>query len=82
MGAHTERGGRDVEGDHLAGVLDLSRELGKRLSALVPGGSHTYAKGDDQFPEHLAPIMERGSGCRVWDVDGNEYISGAWACGP
>jgi len=41
---------------------------------VVPGGAHTYAKGDDQFPEGCAPIMERGSGCRVWDVDGNEYI--------
>jgi glutamate-1-semialdehyde 2,1-aminomutase len=22
----------------------------------------------------MAPIMERGSGCHVWDVDGNEYL--------
>jgi glutamate-1-semialdehyde 2,1-aminomutase len=53
---------------------ERSRELNERLQRAVPGGAHTYAKGDDQFPEDCAPIIERGSGCRVWDVDGNEYI--------
>ena len=32
-------------------ALDRSRLAGDRLHALVPGGAHTYAKGDDQFPE-------------------------------
>ena len=54
--------------------LRRSHELNERLHALVPGGSHTYAKGDDQFPVGLNPIIARGNGCHVWDVDGNEYI--------
>jgi glutamate-1-semialdehyde 2,1-aminomutase len=58
---------------------DRSRELGARLAHLVPGGAHTYAKGADQFPEGYAPIIERGSGCHVWDVDGNEYLE--WGMG-
>lgn len=41
---------------------------------LIPGGAHTYAKGDDQYPAGMAPVIERGSGCRVWDIDGNEYV--------
>jgi glutamate-1-semialdehyde 2,1-aminomutase len=41
---------------------------------LIPGGAHTYAKGDDQYPAGMAPVIERGSGCRVWDLDGNEYV--------
>ena len=41
---------------------------------LIPGGAHTYAKGDDQYPEGMAPVIARGLGCRVWDIDGNEYI--------
>jgi glutamate-1-semialdehyde 2,1-aminomutase len=41
---------------------------------LIPGGAHTYAKGDDQYPENMAPVIERGAGCRVWDLDGNEYV--------
>src|SRR6266568_2212283 len=42
--------------------------------ALIPGGAHTYARGDDQYPAGMAPVIERGSGCRVWDLDGNEYV--------
>jgi glutamate-1-semialdehyde 2,1-aminomutase len=48
--------------------------LQERFHAVIPGGSHTYAKGDDQFPEHMAPYIIRGADCRIWDVDGNEYI--------
>lgn len=51
-----------------------SQALQERFHAVIPGGSHTYAKGDDQFPEHMAPYIVRGANCRVWDVDGNEYI--------
>jgi glutamate-1-semialdehyde 2,1-aminomutase len=41
---------------------------------LIPGGAHTYAKGDDQYPDGMAPVIERGAGCRVWDIDGNEFV--------
>jgi glutamate-1-semialdehyde 2,1-aminomutase len=41
---------------------------------LIPGGAHTYAKGDDQYPAGMAPVIERGTGCRVRDIDGNEYV--------
>jgi glutamate-1-semialdehyde 2,1-aminomutase len=51
-----------------------ARELQQRAHALIPGGAHTYAKGDDQYPELAPPFLERGAGCHVWDVDGNEYI--------
>ncbi|UYZ60810.1 glutamate-1-semialdehyde 2,1-aminomutase [Hymenobacter latericus] len=48
--------------------------LQKRFHAVIPGGSHTYAKGDDQFPESMAPYLVRGKGCRVWDTEQKEYI--------
>ena len=51
-----------------------SRALQKKSHALIPGGCHTYAKGDDQFPESYPLFIDRGHGCHVWDVDGNEYI--------
>jgi glutamate-1-semialdehyde 2,1-aminomutase len=54
--------------------FERSLELRDRFHATIPGGSHTYAKGDDQFPEHCAPYLVRGKGCHVWDVDGNEFI--------
>jgi glutamate-1-semialdehyde 2,1-aminomutase len=48
--------------------------LAERLNALVPGGAHTYAKGDDQYPEGMAPVLMDGRGCRVRDADGFEYV--------
>jgi glutamate-1-semialdehyde 2,1-aminomutase len=51
-----------------------SREANKRLHDMVPGGAHTYAKGEDQYPEGMAPVMTHGLGARVWDVDGNSYV--------
>nr|WP_157168198.1 glutamate-1-semialdehyde 2,1-aminomutase [Streptomyces typhae] len=54
--------------------MPRSRRANERLHALVPGGAHTYAKGDDQYPEGLAPVISHGRGAHVWDVDGNRYI--------
>jgi len=54
--------------------LPRSAALNERLHAAVPGGAHTYAKGEDQYPAGLAPIISHGRGGHVWDVDGNEYI--------
>jgi glutamate-1-semialdehyde 2,1-aminomutase len=51
-----------------------SREANKRLHDMVPGGAHTYAKGEDQYPEGMAPVIARGRGAHVWDVDGNEFV--------
>lgn len=41
---------------------------------LIPGGAHTYSKGDDQFPLRSPAAIVRGKGSHVWDVDGNEFI--------
>src|SRR6266849_8466758 len=54
--------------------FDKSKALQERAHALIPGGAHVYAKGDDQFPLHAPGFIERGQGCHVWDVDGNEFI--------
>src|SRR5450432_3335566 len=56
--------------------MDFSRgrEQGERLQHVVPGGAHTYAKGSDQYPENAPGVLVRGSGCHVWDLDGNEFI--------
>lgn len=41
---------------------------------LIPGGAHTYSKGDDQFPLLSPAAISHGKGSHVWDLDGNEYI--------
>lgn len=51
-----------------------SKLLQKKAHQLIPGGCHTYAKGDDQFPEMSPGFIARGKGCHVWDVDDNEFI--------
>lgn len=51
-----------------------SDEMRARAHAIIPGGAHTYAKGDDQYPVLAPGFIERGEGCRVWDVDGNSFI--------
>jgi glutamate-1-semialdehyde 2,1-aminomutase len=54
--------------------FEQSLHLRPRFNDIIPGGCHTYAKGDDQFPEFTAPYIVRGKGCHIWDADGNEYI--------
>jgi glutamate-1-semialdehyde 2,1-aminomutase len=54
--------------------LTRSKQLQERLVKIVPGGCHTYAKGADQYPELSPAVIAKGSGCHVWDVDGNEFI--------
>jgi len=52
----------------------LSRAHQRRARRLIPGGAHTYARGDDQMPDAAPVVIDRGHGCRVWDVDGNPFI--------
>lgn len=54
--------------------LAKSDELREKAHRLIPGGAHTYAKGDDQYPQLAPGFLVRGLGCHVWDADGNEYI--------
>jgi glutamate-1-semialdehyde 2,1-aminomutase len=55
-------------------VYERSDSLRERAHAAIPGGAHTYAKGDDQYPRRAPGFIARGLGCRVWDADGNEFI--------
>ncbi|MEO8068088.1 MAG: glutamate-1-semialdehyde 2,1-aminomutase [Flavobacteriales bacterium] len=45
-----------------------------RLHAVIPGGAHTYSRGDDQYPANAPPILERGEGAYVWDADGRRFL--------
>jgi glutamate-1-semialdehyde 2,1-aminomutase len=57
-----------------------SKALRRKSHALIPGGCHTNAKGDDQFPVLSPGFIARGEGSHVWDVDGNEYIEYGMGC--
>ena len=46
-----------------------------RAEQVIPGCAQTFSKGSNQHVRGVAPIfLAKGKGCRVWDVDGNEYI--------
>lgn len=63
-----------VDKESVAKRYSESNRLRKRAQQIIPGGCHTYAKGDDQYPEQSPGFICRGEGCRVLDVDGNEFI--------
>ena len=54
--------------------FEKSSSLKSKAHKIIPGGCHTYAKGDDQYPELSPGFIVKGKGCHVWDVDGNEFI--------
>ncbi|MGA2362135.1 MAG: glutamate-1-semialdehyde 2,1-aminomutase [Candidatus Aminicenantales bacterium] len=54
--------------------LQSSLKIQTRFNEIIPGGCHTYAKGDDQYPQGMPVYISRGKGSHVWDIDGNEYI--------
>ena len=60
--------------DRCQDLFNASKILQGRAHALIPGGCHTYAKGDDQYPVLAPGFIKRGLGCKVWDVDGNVYL--------
>lgn len=62
------------EGPPACAASHATRALQRRAHSLIPGGAHTYAKGDDQYPQTAPPFIARGDGCHVWDLDGNEFI--------
>jgi glutamate-1-semialdehyde 2,1-aminomutase len=56
-----------------------SEAFSARAHAIVPGGAHTFSRGDDQFPAEAPRGFTRGKGARVWDVEGDEYVD--WGMG-
>ncbi len=55
--------------------IEKSKTWLARANKVIPGGAQTFSKGANQHVLGVAPIfLAKGKGCRVWDVDGNEYI--------
>ena len=46
----------------------------ERLNAVIPGGAHTYSRGDDQYPANAPSILERAKGTTVWTPDGQSFL--------
>src|SRR5258706_11023789 len=64
-------------------VIERSEELYERAKKKIPSVTQTLAKGPTQYVKGVAPkYLDHGKGCRVWDVDGNEYIDFNMGIGP
>lgn len=55
------------------------RDFCERAHRVIPGGGHTYSRGDDQFPQTAPRAFVRGKGGRVWDIEGHEFTD--WGMG-
>lgn len=51
------------------------QQLYKRAKRLIPGGTQLLSKRPEMFAPNVWPAYyKKAKGCRVWDLDNNEYI--------
>lgn len=55
--------------------LGSGQKLWKRAKSLIPGGNMLLSKRAEMFLPNLWPsYFSKAKGCKVWDLDGNEFI--------
>lgn len=56
-------------------VMGTGQKLWKRAKQIIPGGNMLLSKRAEMFlPELWPAYFSKAKGCKVWDLDGNEYI--------
>lgn len=55
--------------------MSTGQKLWKRAKQIIPGGNMLLSKRAEMFlPDMWPAYFSKAKGCRVWDLDGNEYI--------
>ena len=55
--------------------MGKGQKLWKRAKHIIPGGSMLLSKRSEMFlPEQWPSYFNQSKGCKVWDLDGKEYI--------
>ena len=55
--------------------LGTGQKLWKRAKRVIPGGNMLLSKRAEMFlPDQWPAYFHKAKGCRVWDLDGREYI--------
>lgn len=55
--------------------MGAGQKLWKRAKLIIPGGNMLLSKRAEMFlPDQWPTYFSKAKGCRVWDMDGNEYI--------
>jgi len=56
-------------------TMGIGQKLYKRAKRIIPGGNMLLSKRPEMFlPEKWPSYFSKSKGCRVWDLDGNEFI--------
>lgn len=61
--------------------FELTDFYARRADKFIPGGAHTYSKGNDQFSCNAPKLIEKGLGSKIWDADGNIYTDFSMSLG-
>ncbi len=57
------------------GSMGSGQKLWKRAKQIIPGGNMLLSKRAEMFlPEQWPSYFSKAKGCKVWDLDGREYI--------
>jgi len=55
--------------------MGKGQELYKKAKTLIPGGTMLLSKRPEMFlPDHWPSYFSKSKGCKVWDLDGNEFL--------
>jgi glutamate-1-semialdehyde aminotransferase/spore coat polysaccharide biosynthesis protein SpsF (cytidylyltransferase family) len=55
--------------------LEAGQKLWNRAKRIIPGGNMLLSKRPEMFlPERWPAYFSKSKGCKVWDLDGREYI--------
>ena len=56
-------------------TLGTGQKLWKRAKSVIPGGNMLLSKRAEMFlPDQWPAYFSKAKGCKVWDLDGKEYI--------
>lgn len=56
-------------------AMGTGQKLWRRAKHVIPGGNMLLSKRPEMFlPDQWPAYFSRAKGCKVWDLDGNEYI--------
>jgi glutamate-1-semialdehyde 2,1-aminomutase len=56
-------------------TMGTGQKLWKRAKQIIPGGNMLLSKRAEMFlPEQWPSYFSKAKGCKVWDMDGNEFI--------
>jgi glutamate-1-semialdehyde 2,1-aminomutase len=56
-------------------AMSIGQKLYKRAKKAIPGGNMLLSKRPEMFlPEKWPAYFSKSKGCKVWDLEGNEYI--------